>query len=62
MSDYEVREKRSRSRKKNMMDKALRDRTDHKGAFSLKLIDPRKSEYRRRRININEVLNESEED
>lgn len=62
MSDFETREKRSRSRKKNIMAKALRDRGDLKGAFALKVIDSRKSEYKRERIKVNEVLNESEED
>ncbi len=59
MSDFETREKRSRSRKKNIMAKALRDRGDLK---VLRIVDSRKSEYRRERIKINEVYNESEED
>lgn len=52
MSDPEIREKRSRSRKKNYIAKALRDQGDHKGAFALKTIDPRKGEYKRVKIRL----------
>ncbi len=62
MSDYDVREKRSRSRKRNIMAKSLRDQGDHKGAFALRIVDSRKSTYKREKIKINEVLYEEETD
>ena len=55
MSDPEIREKRSWSRKKNYIAKALRDTGDHKGAFSLKVRDPRKGEYKRERVRLDYV-------
>lgn len=55
MSDPEIREKRSHSRKKNYIAKALKDQGDHKGAFALKVIDPRKQEYKRTRMRVNEL-------
>ncbi len=47
MSDQEIRDKRSWSRKKNYIAKSLRDQGDHKGVFALKIHDPRKGEYKR---------------
>ena len=55
MSDPEVKEKRSRSRRRNMYAKQLRDHGEHKGAFALKVVDPRKGDYKRKRIRINEI-------
>jgi len=60
MSDYETKETRSRSRKRNMMAKALRDTGDHRGAFSLRVIDPRKGEYKRQKLRVTEVDYEEE--
>ena len=61
MSDQEVKEKVSRKRKRNIISKMLRDQGDHKGAFSLKIINPKKGEYKREKININKLESDDEE-
>ena len=62
MSDPEIREKRSWSRRKNYHAKALRDQGDHKGAFALKVHDPRKGEYKRvKKIRL-DIINDEDED
>lgn len=43
-----------------MMAKALRDTGDHRGAFSLRVIDPRKGEYKRQKLRVTEVDYEEE--
>ncbi len=58
MSDPDIREKRSYSRKRNYLAKALRDQGDHKGAFSLKIVDPRKEEYKRKRVRLDDLNDE----
>ncbi len=61
MSDTETKEKRSRTRKRNMHLKALYDTGDHKGAFKMKVVNPKKGEYRRERIRINKIDDFNEE-
>lgn len=56
MGSVEDREKHSKRRKRNIYAKSLRDQGDHKGAFRLRVIDPRKTEYKRVRINPNEII------
>ena len=44
MSDLDYKAKVSRKRKRNMIAKSLRDTEEKKGAFSLKLVYPKKTE------------------
>lgn len=53
MSSEEIKVKRSQSRKKNIYAKALYDPGDHKGAFKIKIKDPRKGEYKRIKLSPN---------
>jgi hypothetical protein len=59
MSDNETKYKHSY--KRNIAAKHLRDQGELKGAFSLKIIDGRKEEYKRKRMRINEIADEQEE-
>lgn len=61
MSDPDTKEKHSRKYRRNMMAKSLRDTGDHKGAFALKVVDSRKSEYKRKRLRLSEVEDEEDE-
>jgi len=58
VSDEEVRAKRSRSRKKNIMARALYDRGDHKGAFAIRIVSPKQGEYKRERMKVTEINEE----
>lgn len=55
MSDPDTKEKHSRKYRRNMVAKALRDNGELKGAFSMKVIDGRKQEYKRKRIDIKNI-------
>lgn len=56
MASIEDRERHSRRRKKNIYAKVLKDPGDMKGAFALKVVNPKKnSPYKRERINIKEM-------
>lgn len=55
MSDPETKYKHSIHHKRNMMAKQLRDQGDFKGAFSLKVIDGRKEEYKRKKMRVVDV-------
>lgn len=57
MSSEEERLKHSRRRKRNVMAKAI---VETKGPFAIKVIDPRKGEYKREKMRVN--LYGSEED
>jgi len=61
MSSEEVKIQRSKSRKRNIMAKVLRDQGDHKGAFSIKVIDSRKGEYKRKRMRVTEDYGNEED-
>lgn len=60
MSDPDTKEKHSRKYRRNMIAKRLRDTGELKGAFSMKVIDGRKQEYKRERININKIEEEND--
>ena len=49
------------SKRRNLQAKKLRDHGEHKGAFSLRVIDPRKEQYKRVRIK-KEYVHDDEED
>lgn len=62
MSSQEERERHYARRKNNVYAKVLRDQSDYKGAFSLKVIEP-KNKYKREKLtpqNIHEVETEDE--
>lgn len=61
MSDPDTKFKHSVHRKRNIMAKALRDRGDHKGAFSLRVHDSRKQEYKRKKMRVT-AINEEDGD
>lgn len=58
-SSQEDRERHSQ-RRKNKYAKLLRDQGDFKGAFSLKVINPKKGEYKRERITVKDINTEDE--
>ncbi len=60
MSSEEVKIQRSRSRKRNIMAKMLHDPNEHKGAFHMKVIDPRKGQYKRKRMKVTEDYGDEE--
>ena len=63
MSSAEDREKHSQRRKRNKLAQILRDPGEHRGAFSLKVIDSKKQIYKRRKLRVTEVNDiESEND
>ena len=55
MSDPEEKEKVSKRRKRNFISRALRDQGDHKGAFALRVISPKKSTYKREKISPRDI-------
>lgn len=62
MSDLDTKTKRSQTRKRNLMARTIKDYGEHKGAFSLKVIDPRKGEYKRKKIRTGDVYANEEDD
>ena len=61
MSDLDYKSKVSRKRKRNMIAKTLRDTGEKKGAFALKVINPKKTEYKREKLNPRTVIGEEDE-
>lgn len=59
MADTDTKFKHSRRR--NIMAKHLRDQGDLKGAFSLKIIDSRKEEYKRKHMRVSDIEDEEDE-
>lgn len=55
MSSEEERLKHSRRRKKNILSKIV---NDVKGPFKIKTVDPRKGEYKREKMRINQYGSE----
>lgn len=58
MADLETKQKHSLHYKRNMMAKHLRDQGDHKGAFSLKVHDSRKVDYKRVKLRVTDINEE----
>lgn len=52
--------KHSLHRKRNLIAKSLRDTGERKGAFALKVQNPKKGEYKREKLKVNRI-NELEE-
>lgn len=61
MSDFETKERRSKSRRRNIMAKMLRDTGEHRGAYALKTVDERKGVYKRERMRVNEIVDEDDD-
>ena len=65
MGDQEIKEKVSKKRRRNLISKKLRDQGDHKGAFALKVVHPKKGTYKRKKISpyhLEEVIDNEESD
>lgn len=58
MSSIEDREKHAKRRKRNFLAKELMDR---KGPYSIKVIHPKKTKYKREHINVNNFEDFEEE-
>jgi hypothetical protein len=58
MSDNDFGSKKSKRR--NPMAKTLFDPGEFKGAYAMKVHDARKEEYKRKKLKINEVLDEED--
>lgn len=62
LSDELTKIERSKNRKRNFIAKSLRDSGDRKGAFKLRVVNPKKGEYKRERINVKDINDEFEEE
>ena len=62
LSDELTKIERSKNRKRNFIAKSLRDSGDRKGAFKLRVVNPKKGEYKRERINVKDLTDELEEE
>ena len=62
LSDELTKIERSKNRKRNFIAKSLRDQGDRKGAFKLRVVNTRKGEYKRERINVKDINDEFEEE
>lgn len=61
MSDSDTKERRSRTRRRNIMAKMLRDTGEHKGSYAMKIIDERKGIYKREKVRINNIVDEEDD-
>lgn len=55
MSDEDTKARHSSRRKKNIMAKHLHDPGDHRGAFALKIVNPKKGTYKREKLRVTEI-------
>lgn len=60
MADAEVKFKHSLNRKKNIMAKQLFDPSEHRGAYAMKVMDPRKQEYKRTKMRVTDYREDEE--
>lgn len=60
MSDEDTKLHHSKRRKRNMMDKYTRDTGDYKGPFAIKPPNPKRPEYKREKLHINDILKQEE--
>lgn len=61
MGNLEDKEKHSRRRKRNVIAKVLRDPGEKRGAFSLRVINPKRQEYKRVKLSVNNIEETDEE-
>lgn len=54
MSEPEEKERHARKRKKNILAKIMRT-GDNKGAFALKIVNPKKGNYKREKVDIKKI-------
>lgn len=57
MSDLDTKEYRSKKRKRNIMAKVLRD---NKGPYKMKTVSPKKTEYKRQKLRVEDVNTEED--
>lgn len=57
MGDVETKEYRSKKRKRNVMAKVLRD---DKGPYKMKTVSPKKTEYKRQKLRVGDVITEED--
>jgi len=62
MTSPEDKHLRDKKRSRNLIAKSLRDQGDHRGAFSLRTINPKKTKYKRKKVDVKDVEQYSEED
>lgn len=61
MASLEDKEKHKQRRSRNYVAKALRGPGDLKGAFAIKVIDPRKGKYVRENIKVKDIINNDDD-
>lgn len=61
MGDQDTKDRVSKKRKRNFYAKLLRDTGDNKGAFAIKVVDSKKTDYKREKINIRDIEEDEEE-
>ena len=60
MADLDNKIKHFKHRQKNLMKKALFDPGDHRGAFSMKVVDSRKQNYKRKKMRVTDIEQETD--
>lgn len=60
MADPEFKLKHSKHRNRNLMAKHLYDPNEFKGAYAMKVVDSRKQQYKRKRIRVTEIEQDSD--
>lgn len=60
MADPDNKIKHFKHRQKNLLEKALFDPNEHRGAFSMKVVDSRKQNYKRKKMRVTEIEQETD--
>lgn len=60
MASDEERERHLKRRKRNFIAKSLRDSSERRGAFALKIINPKKTIYKREKVDLKNIEKEEE--